>query len=96
MGSLFEVIMKEYEIKLRALFAWCMACEWSVSDLYMLFNKIYDVIHYQQLWANAKTPETTSLAKWSRDIAIDELHRFMRARCFPDEIRKAVIWLYNH
>lgn len=90
------MIMNEKEIKLRAVFAWCMACGWSVADLYFLFNKVYNVIHYRKLWVDADTPETTALAAWSRDVAIDELHQFMRARCFPDEIRLAVVWLYNH
>ena len=90
------MIMSESEIKLRAVFAWCMACEWSVVDLHMLFSRIYNVIHYRQLWTDAETPEGTALASWSRDLAIDDLHRFMRARCLPDEIRLAVVWLYNH
>lgn len=96
MGFIFEVIMSEKEMKLRAVFAWCMACEWSVTDLHFLFSRIYDVIHKRRLWTDADTPEGTALAAWSRDVAIDDLHQFMRARCFPDEIRQAVVWLYNH
>lgn len=96
MGSLLWLNMKEYEIKLRAVFAWCMACEWSVSDLYMLFNKLHAVIHYERIWTDADTPETTALAAWSRDVALEDLVSFMRARCFPDEIRMAVMWLSNH
>ena len=88
--------MTEREIKLRAVIAWCMACDWSVTDLHFLFSRMYNVIHYRRLWTDAKTPENTALAAWSRDVAIDELHQFMRARCFPDEIRMAVVWLYNH
>lgn len=85
--------MKEYEIKLRAVFAWCMACEWSVGDLYMLFDKLHAVIRYRRDWIDADTPETTALAAWGRDVATEELVAFMRARCFPDEIRMAVLWL---
>lgn len=96
MACLFKVIMSEREIKLRAIFAWCMACEWSVADLYFLFSKIYYVISYRKAWTDASTPESTALAAWSRDVAIRDLHEFMKVRCFPDEIRMAVIWLYNH
>lgn len=88
--------MSDREIKLRAIFAWCMACEWSVTDLHFLFSRIYNVIHYRRLWTDAETPEGTALAAWSRDEAISDLHEFMKARCFPDEIRLAVIWIYNH
>lgn len=88
--------MKEREMKLRAIIAWCMACEWSVTDFHFLFSRIYNVIHYRRLWTDADTPEGTALAAWSRDDAIKDLHDFMKARAFPDEIRLAVIWLYNH
>lgn len=88
--------MSEYEVKLRAVFAWCMACEWSVADLYMLFNKLHAVVHYRRIWTDADTPETTALAAWSRDVATEDLVDFMRARCFPDDIRMAVMWLSNH
>jgi len=88
--------MKEREIKLRAVIAWCLACEWSVVDLHMLFSRIYNVIHYQKMWTDAQTPETTSLTARSRDDAIAELHEFMAARCFPYEIRRAVVWLYDY
>ena len=88
--------MKEREMKLRAVIAWCMACEWSVTDFHFLFSRIYNVIHYKKLWRDAATPETTALAAWSRDDAIEELHRFMAARCFPPEIRRAVEWLYDY
>ena len=73
-----------------------MACEWSVFDLNMLFSKMSSVIDYRHQWTDAETPEGTALAAWGRDLAIDDLHRFMRARCFPDEIRLAVVWIYNH
>ena len=96
MAPLFKVIMNEYQVKLETVFAWCMACGWTVVDLHQLFSRIYNVVHYRQLWRDADTPETTALAAWSRDIAIDDLHRFMRARCFSSEIRMAVVWLYNH
>ena len=85
--------MKEYEIKLRAVIAWCHSCEWSVVDFAMLFRRMQLVIDYHLQWWQAKTPETTALAKWSREDAADELNRFMRARCFPLEIRDAVRWL---
>ena len=96
MGTLFEMIMSEKEIKLRALFAWCMACEWSVSDLHFLFSRIYNVIHYSRLWADADTPAIADMIAWSRNDAITDLHGFMKARCFPDEIRQVVVWLFNH
>lgn len=88
--------MNEYEMKLRAVFAWCHTCEWSVIDFAMLLRKVQIVIEYHRKWKEAKTPETTALALWSRDDAQDELNRFMRARCFPDEIKKAVIWLIEY
>lgn len=88
--------MNEYEVKLRAVLAWCMACGWTVIDLNLLFNHIKNVVHYRRLWTDADTPEATALAAWGRDDAIVDLHQFMRARCFPDSIRMAVIWLYNH
>lgn len=88
--------MTEREMKLRAVIAWCLACEWSVTDFHFLFSRIYNVIHYRRLWTDADTPEGTALAAWSRDDAIKDLHDFMKARAFPDEIRRAVIWLYNH
>ena len=88
--------MKEREMKLRAVIAWCLACEWSVTDFHFLFSRIYNVIHYRQLWTDADTPEGTALASWSRDNAIKDLHAFMKARALPDEIRMAVVWLYNH
>jgi hypothetical protein len=88
--------MKEREMKLRAVIAWCMACGWSVTDFHLLFSRIYNVIHYRRLWTDADTPKGTALAAQSRDDAIKDLHTFMKARCFPDEIRLAVVWLYNH
>ena len=88
--------MTEREIKLRAVFAWCMACDWSVTDLHFLFSRMYHVIFYRKSWNDANTPETTALAAWSRDEAINDLGAFMAARAFPDEIRQAVVWLYNH
>lgn len=88
--------MNEYIIKLKAVTDWCFACEWTVTDFHRLFVLMHGVIHYRKLWADAKSPEAKSLAAWSRDIAITEIREFMRARCFPEEIRKAVIWLYEH
>lgn len=88
--------MNEYMFKLKAVIGWCLLCDWSVTDFSRLFNLIYNVLHYRQLWANAKTPETTALAAWSRDLAIDDLHEFMKARCFPEGVSDAVIWLCNH
>lgn len=88
--------MSEKEIKLRAVFAWCMACGWSVVDLHFLFCRIYNVIHYSRLWADADTPAIADMIAWSRNDALNDLHNFMNVRCFPDEIRFAVIWLYNH
>lgn len=88
--------MTEREMKLRAVIAWFLACEWSVTDFHFLFGRIYNVIHYRRLWTDADTPEGTALAAWSRDDAIKDLHDFMRTRAFPDEIRMTVVWLYNH
>lgn len=88
--------MKQREIKLRAVIAWCMACGWSVTDFHMLFSRIYNVIHYRRMSTDAKTTMGQSLAACSRDDAIEELHQFMKARCFPDEIRWCVIWLYDY
>ena len=88
--------MSDYEIKLRAVFQWCMSCEWSVADLNMLFSRIYNIWHYRLLWLNADTPENTALAAWSRDEAYKDLSNFCHARCFPDEIRIAVFWLAEH
>lgn len=88
--------MTEREMKLRAVIAWCLACEWSVTDFHFLFSRIYNVLHYRKMWADAKTPETTALAAWSRDDAIEDLHKFMAARCLPDEIRRCVEWLYDY
>lgn len=85
--------MSEYEVKLRAVFAWCMACEWSVADLYMLFNKLYAVVHMRRIWTDAECPKVMALAAHSRDVATEDLVEFMRVRCFPDEIRMAVMWL---
>ena len=88
--------MTEREIKLRAVIAWCLACGWSVVDFHFLFSRIYNVIHYRKLVTDAVTPEGTATATSSRDDAIEDLHEFMTARCFPDEIRKAVVWLYDY
>lgn len=88
--------MSEKEIKLRAVFAWCMACEWSVTDLHLLFSRIYNVIHYRKLWTDAKTPEIVVSATRSGFDALEDLHLFMIARCFPEEIRQAVMWLVYH
>lgn len=88
--------MTQREMKLRAVIAWCLACEWSVVDFHFLFSRIYNVIHYRKLYIDASTPENTALAACSRDDAIKELHDFMRARALPDEIRQAVVWLYDY
>lgn len=88
--------MTEREVKLRAVIAWCLACEWSVTDFHFLFSRIYNVIHYFQLLSVVDTPESTSMASMSLDNAVKDLHAFMMARCFPIEIRDAVVWLYNH
>lgn len=88
--------MKEYEMKLRAVIAWCHSCEWSVVDFAMLFRRMQLVIEYRRMWQDATTPEQTALAAWSRDDAIENLAMFMHARCFPSEIRLAVHWLTGH
>lgn len=88
--------MTQREIKLRAVIAWCMACGWSVTDFHMLFSRIYNVIHYRRLWTDTETWEGQLLAARSRDDAIEDLHVFMKARCFPDEIRQCVVWLYDY
>lgn len=88
--------MSEYEMKLRAVFQWCMVCEWSVVDLHMLFSRISNIWHYRRAWLDAKTPEITALAAWSRDEAYKDLLDFCHARCLPDEIRMAVFWLAEH
>ena len=85
--------MKEYEWKLRAVWSYCLEREWSVVDLHMLFSRIYNVVHYHRLWANADTPEATKLAAWSHEEAYQDLLGFINARCFPDDVRRAVLWL---
>ena len=88
--------MKEYEWKLRSVWSYCLEREWSVVDLHMLFSRIYNVVHYRRLWTDADTPEGTSLAAWSRDEAYKDLSGFIHARCFPDDVRRAVLWLAEH
>lgn len=79
LGTILRLIMNEYEMKLRAVFQWCMVCEWSVSDLNMLFSRISNIWHYRRAWLDAKTPEMTSLAAWSRDEANKDLSEFCHA-----------------
>ena len=88
--------MTQREIKLRAVIAWCMACGWSVTDFHMLFSRIYNVIHYRKMCTITGATVVQSMAASSRDDAIEDLHEFMRARCFPDEIRRCVVWLYDY
>lgn len=88
--------MTQRDLKLKAVIAWCLFCGWSVTDFHMLFSRIYNVIHYRRLWTDAETWEGQSLAARSRDDAIEDLHKFMKARCFPDEIRQCVVWLYDY
>lgn len=88
--------MSEYEMKLRAVFQWCMACEWSVTDLNMLFSKMYFYIFYDRAQAKQSDPKLRQDCLESRTAANDDLDAFMSARCFPIEIRTAVWWLVRH
>lgn len=89
--------MKEYEVKLRAVFAWCMACEWSVIDLAMLFRRVQMVVEYWYKWRTSEDFAVRATLQESHDAAFLDLSEFMFARCMPEEIRKCVWWIVtNH
>lgn len=88
--------MNEYEVKLRAVIDWCHSCEWSVVDFAMLFRRMQLVIEYRRMWQLATDSEQTEFWAWSRDDALEKLDEFMRARCYPADIRLAVHWLVSH
>lgn len=96
MATLFQVIMKSYEDRLDAVLNYCRDSAMSVDDLYRLFSRMYNVIHYRRCWLKADTPEQTALAAWSRDDAEDRLASFMYVNKFPNYIRLYVQWLSTH
>lgn len=87
--------MKRYEMKLRAVIAWCHSCEWSVLDFAMLFRHIQLVIEYYYRTRHQPNVFARATLQESHDAAFLELAEFMRARCMPDEVRECVWWLVS-
>lgn len=91
-------VMKENEIKVKAMrqiFDHVILCEWSLVDVHRLFDYMWNCLWYRRQFREAQTPETTALARWSRDTADTELSKFMNARCLPPQIRDSVWFLVN-
>lgn len=61
-----------------------------------LLRQVYNVIWYRHMVQTTKTPEATSLAKWSVDNARDELNRTLRSMNLCDLDRKLVRWIADY
>lgn len=88
--------MENYKKRLDVVLDYCRDSDMSVDDIYRLFSRLYNVIHYRRCWRDADTPEQTALAAWSRNEAVENLASFMHVHKFPSYIREYVHWLSSH
>lgn len=61
-----------------------------------LINQVYEVIWHRHQLQKAMTPETESLARWTLDIARDELNRTLRSMKLCDLDRKLVCYIADN
>lgn len=61
-----------------------------------LINQVYNVIWYRHLVQTAKTPEATSLARWSLEDARDNLNSTLYAMNICDLDKVLVRWIANY
>lgn len=61
-----------------------------------LINQVYNVIWYRHLVQTAKTPEATSLARWSLEDARDRLNSTLYAMNICDMDKTLVLWIANY
>ena len=78
------------------LFRGLMERDYDIVEISNCIKYVRDVVFYRRQWTNAETPETTALAAWGRDDAINRLYECMRAHCFSDEMKSAVKYLTTY
>lgn len=61
-----------------------------------LLSAVYNVIWYSHLVHTARTPEATSLARWSLEDARDRLGRVLRKTNFCDLDKNLVKYIANN
>lgn len=67
-----------------------------ILSAHKLFNQVYNVIWYRYWFQRVISPEAESLARWSLDIARDELDRTLRSMNLCDLDRKLVRYIADN
>lgn len=84
------------QIKTKEFYELLMVKDVDILSAHKLLNQVYNFIHYRHQVQIAKTPEATSLARWSLEIARDELNRTLYAMnlCYLDAV--LVRWIAEY
>lgn len=85
-----------YNACLMTLFRGMMERDYDILEINNCIKHVRDVVFYRRQWTDAVTPETTAIAAWFRDDAIERLYGYMCAHCFSDEMKSAVKYLTTH
>lgn len=84
------------QIKTRELYHLLLVKDVDVMFAHRLLRQVYNVAWYRKQVQLAMTPESTSLARWSLDIARDELDRTLRKMNICDLDKALVRFIANH
>ena len=90
LGELSNEFMTQEQLKLAVIFKWCQACEWRMRDYHQLFGMMYYYNYNEKLMMNSSSVEVRERAAKSFESAKNNLIDFMAARCFPDNVKRAV------
>lgn len=84
------------QIRTRELYHLLLVKDVDVMFAYRLLRQIYNVAWYRHLVQTATTPESTSLARWSLEIARDELNSTLYAMNLCDLDKVLVRYVANY
>ena len=82
--------MTQEQFMLAVILKWCQACEWRMKDYHQLYEMMFNYNHYEMLRLTSSSAEVRERAGGSLELARNNLIDFMDARCFPDNVRRAV------
>ena len=84
------------QIKTMELYHLLLVKDADILLAHRILRQVYNVAWYRKQVQLAKTPESTSLARWSLDIARDELDRTLRKINICDLDKALIRFIANH